>query len=336
MYKVLVNLLRWGIPLGIVAYLLYDAAQQDALYQLWNGPKDWRLLGLAFLFFLAAQLVAIVRWYWLVRSLDIPFTWNAALRLGILGYLLTFISLGAVGGDLLRAFFVAREQPTRRAAAAATVIVDRILGLYSLFLVATVAILFTNTWDKSTSLGLDVLCQSVFACLGIGTVCLLLVMSGVGARLESQVERIPRIGKIIRPMFLAVEAYRRNWKAVFLSILLGIGAQFLLACTIRTTALAILTDPPSLVDHLIIVPLAMLTAILPLPGQGLGAFEWVLEMLYRKISGTTTGQGLLVAFGYRLITIATALVSAIVYVGNRKEVAEVMREAEAETEGLPH
>src|SRR5690606_11474324 len=134
-------------------------------------------------------------------------------------------------------------------------IVDRILGLYSLFLVATLAIVFTDTWERSGHIGLDVLCQSVFVCLAVGTVCLILVMCGVGGRLEAQVERIPRIGKLIRPIFLAVEAYRRSWKAVFASILLGIGAQSLLACTVHTTALALLREPPSLVDHLIIVPL---------------------------------------------------------------------------------
>ncbi len=333
--NILVNIVRWAVPLGIVAYLVYDVSRSDTFEQVLHGPRDWGLLGLALILFLSAHLLTIFRWYLLVRSIGIPFSLKDAMRLGFLGYLLTFVSLGAIGGDLIRAFFVAREQPQRRKQAAATVIVDRVLGLYSLFLLATIAIVTTGTWNDAESLGLEVICRITFACTAIATAGFAWILCGGGRRLGDWLGKIPRLGTLIRQLFGAIEIYRRSWKIVLVSILIGIAVQTLLALTIHTTAGALVSTPPSLVEHLIIVPLAMLTALLPLPGQGLGAFELVLEYLYRKFApGTPIGQGLLAAFGYRLVMIATALISSVVYAMNRREVREVMHEAEVESERL--
>jgi hypothetical protein len=92
---------------------------------------------------------------------------------------------------------------------------------------------------------------------------------------------------------------------------------------------------PSLADHLVIIPLAMVTGVLPLPVNGLGAFETAVVFLYERVPAgleLSEGRGLLAAFGYRAITILIALVGVCYYLASRREVAEVMHEAEAELE----
>ena len=63
---------------------------------------------------LAAVVLTFVRWYLLVTPLGLPFHLRDAIRLGFVGYLFQFASLGAVGGDLFKAAFLAHEQPRRR------------------------------------------------------------------------------------------------------------------------------------------------------------------------------------------------------------------------------
>jgi hypothetical protein len=334
----LIKTLRWSIPAVIVAWLVFDVYRQDNFGQIWNGPKEWPLLGLALLFYLTAQLLTIARWYWLVRALDLPFRWNDAVRLGFLGYLLTFVSLGAVGGDLLKAFFVAREQPGRRVEAFATVIVDRMLGLYSLFLLATAAILLSGMWSMPQSPTMNVVCQSVLIATGAATVGILILVAVGDAparRMLDWVVRVPKLGPTLLTFARAVQIYRRDVRTVAVSIAVGLAVQSLVALCIWATAAALAANPPSMAEHLILVPVAMLTTILPLPGHGLGAFELAIDFLYRQIEpGTPMGQGLLVALGFRVVTIATAAISAVIYATNRREVAEVLREAQAESDGL--
>ncbi len=104
--KLIWNLLRWSVPIAIIAWLVVGAVRNDSFSRLANEPKHWDLLALATLVCFVAVLVTMVRWYFLVRALDVPLTWNNALRLGFLGYLLNFISPGAVGGDLFKVVFL--------------------------------------------------------------------------------------------------------------------------------------------------------------------------------------------------------------------------------------
>jgi len=141
--KYLVPLLKFAIPVVIIVWLLVRVPE-DQLQLLRQRPKDWPMLVTAFFVVLGAVCLTFVRWYFLVRALNIPFRMRDAFRLGFLGYLLNFVSAGAVGGDLFKAFFLAREQPDRTAEAVATVIVDRMIGLYALLLLTSGVILTTG------------------------------------------------------------------------------------------------------------------------------------------------------------------------------------------------
>jgi glycosyltransferase 2 family protein len=142
--KLAVKLLQWAILLGIVAYLVRDIYRNNSFGELLGEPKQWHLLAAALLVTFVAVLLTIVRWFWLLRAHDLPLSMADALRLGFLGYLLNFVSLGAVGGDLFKAVFAARKCHARRTEAVATVILDRLIGLYIIFLMASVAMLATG------------------------------------------------------------------------------------------------------------------------------------------------------------------------------------------------
>jgi uncharacterized membrane protein YbhN (UPF0104 family) len=326
--------LRWLVPLAIVAYLVDDVRRQAGFEQIWYGASNWTWLALALFIFLAAQLLTIARWYWLVRALGLPFRWNDAVRLGFLGYLLTFVSLGAVGGDLLKALFVAREQPGRRVEAFATVLVDRVLGLYSLLLLAAGAILLNGPLWSTAPAAMSVLGQAVLCITAVATmsVPLMLVMGNSGVRsprLLPWTESFPKVAAGLRPLSAALIAYRRDPRTVVTSIVVGLLSQGLLAGCMWAIASGLVPDAPSIGEHLMIMPLAMLTTMLPLPGYGLGAFEFAVEFLYRHIGQAPAGAGLLVALGFRLVMIAMAVVSAVIYAANRREVGDVLRESEA-------
>ena len=63
-----------------------------------------------------------------------------------------------------------------------------------------------------------------------------------------------------------------------------------------------------------------------------GPFEAVLDSLYANVpladGPIAPHQGLVVALGYRVITVLIALIGACYYFAARKEVAQVMHEAE--------
>ena len=73
--------------------------------------------------------------------MDVPCRFPDAIRISFWGYLFNLAPLGIVGGDLVKAVMLDHEHPQHRAKALASVLVDRVIGLYILFVVASAAIL---------------------------------------------------------------------------------------------------------------------------------------------------------------------------------------------------
>ena len=130
------GLLKYALGFAIVAYLIWrnwDAGLSDVWQKhfVLGEPVNWRVYQLGLLCCMVAVLITFVRWYFLVRAQRLPFTLVNGLRLGMVGYFCNTFLPGSVGGDIIKAYFLAREQ-SRRTVAVATVLIDRLVGLWAL------------------------------------------------------------------------------------------------------------------------------------------------------------------------------------------------------------
>ena len=278
--------------LAILGYLFVDIYRNSSFEQIWNQPKHWdRLVGALGLTFLAVTLT-IIRWHWLVWALGLPFRLRDAFRLGFLGYLLNFVSFGSVGGDLFKAVFVARELHGHRAEAVATVVVDRLVGLLGVFILAAVAIVATGAWAAETADGIRMLYRATFICTAIGSLIaigIILLPDSTWHAIERRLGRLPRVGSICERLIAAVRRYRSRAWVLGAALLLTLVAQWLFAVSFYLVAAGLLEHPPSLASHMVMVPLAMIAGIVPLPMSGLGAVEGVYEFFYRSIPQAIEG-----------------------------------------------
>ena len=87
MKRFIIALVKIGASVAIVAFLVLKAKNDQAFAGLWDQPKDWARLGLACVAFGSAVMLTHIRWYYLVRGLQLPLGIKDALRLGFLGYL---------------------------------------------------------------------------------------------------------------------------------------------------------------------------------------------------------------------------------------------------------
>jgi hypothetical protein len=334
--KILVNLLKFGVSAGILTYLVIDAQRNQTFAKLASQPKHWSLLLLAFVICLAAVALTHVRWYFLVRALNLPFTLRDAFRLGFLGYLMNFVSLGSVGGDLFKAVFIAHEQPGKRAEAVATVFIDRVVGLYGLFVVATIAILSTGLLSTPVEqiriISLGTLASTLVGALGI----LALLIPGVtNGRFTKLLGDLPRVGPLFERLIGAIRMYRQRMGVLILAGVMSMFVHSMITVGIYLVARGLPGNAPSLGEHFLIVPLSMVAGALPLPLNGLGATEYVIEFLYMHVKTTLPvreGYGFIVSLAYRIITVVIAMVGVVVYLSSRKEMSAVIHEAEHEAD----
>ena len=141
--KYLITLLKILASVGIIAYLVYNATRgkggANVFADMVHQPKQWDLLAAAALVSLVAVSLTMVRWCYLVRAVGIPFSMKGAFRLGFLGYLFNLAAHGNRGWRPAEGRVPGLRQPGKHAKAVASVVIDRLAGLYVLFLIASVA-----------------------------------------------------------------------------------------------------------------------------------------------------------------------------------------------------
>lgn len=338
MRKILIIALKIVVPLAVVGWLLYQTPPEQ-LEQLRAMNKRWDLLWLSLLLALAALVNTFARWYLLVRSLRLPFRVGDALRLGFLGYLLNFVSVGVVGGDLFKAIFIAREQPRRRPEAVASVIVDRVIGLYALLLVASAAYWSLDAGAITPEVRAIGRATLITTLVGAAGVALLMLPGFTTGPLAEAVAKLPGIGSIGARMMGAVRMYRRRPLVLLTALLQSIVTHLLFAGSIYCIAAGLFPTIPTVGEHLIVVPLSMVFGSLPFTPAGLGTLELAMAKLYEIIPAEPHAvSGVVVALAFRLVQIALAAIGIGYYWSSkadweriRREAAE-MREAEQEAE----
>jgi len=141
-------------------------------------------------------------------------------------------------------------------------------------------------------------------------------------------ERLPRAGRAIESLTEAMRMYRRRPGVLLIAAAMSIVVHSFFAIGIYLIARGLPGHVHTLGTHFVLSPLSAATGVLPLP---LGPFELVLEYLYVHVplSGAfiSPGQGLVVALGYRLITVLIAAIGACYYLGARQEIAQSIRQA---------
>lgn len=336
--KALLIVFKIGLPIAILVYLFWDASKNNSFETLLQQSKNWPLLGLALASCTTAVVITLIRWYYLVRALDIPFTIPEALRFGFLGYLFNLAPMGIVGGDLLKAYMLARHHPSEKTAAVATVFVDRIIGLYMLFVVASVAILLTG-FDKLGNEWVGWICHITHLITIVGTVVMIALLmpdlsNGGSTRLLA---KTPVVGEILEKVALAVAMYRRRWYVVLGAALMSVAVHSFFSIGIFLICSALYETVPDLKMHFVISPLSAATGVIPLPA---GPLEGGLNWLYTQVPAASgvaiaSGQGLVVALTYRIITVVIAAVGFIYYLSSREEVTEILHEVDEVTH-IPH
>jgi uncharacterized protein (TIRG00374 family) len=343
--NLLIALCKYGLGIGLLAYVM--GKNWDRLAEMVQRPLQVTPLACAITLCLVAILLTFYRWYLLVRALDLPCTLGNAMRLGLMGFFFSNFLPSSVGGDIIKAAFLARQQ-ARRTAAVATVMLDRAIGLWALFwLVALLGGIFWLAGDPAIHNEVH-LQKVVWASAGLVAFtsllwCVLLILPERRARkFAGRLENIPKIGHSAAEFWRAIWMYRNRWRWVIVALLMSLVSHCCFVLTYYFAAQAFLPADelgtiPTLAVHFLIVPVGMaVQGVVPIPG-GIGVGEAAFGKLYEMV-GKPEANGVFMSFVYRVITWALSFIGYVVYLSMRTEVAALQKEAEiqaatAEAEG---
>lgn len=342
--KWIVPFLKYGVGFGLLAFVIYKywAPNPDTgapgVGQLVRGPINFEWLAVALVLMASAAALQIYRWYLLVRALDLPFTVRNAYRLSLVGIYYNTFFPGSVGGDLLKAYFIAHAHPERKARAVASVVADRAMGLFGLILF--VAVLGSVAWlmgdariANNTDLQWIVKVMGGIALgSGVGFLLLGLVLHRADI-FAGRLKKIPKLGNALAEMWYAVVEYRKRLKVVLIGLALSAASHFGLVfafhCASRTFPPVQEADLATLSEHMVIAPIGFIVQAVPISPGGVGVGEAAFAGLY-KLSGRPETRGIIARLSLRIAEWLIGLTGYLVYLRMRAEVREIQHEVEEE------
>ena len=331
--NVLLTVVKFAIPLIIVGYL-YANIPPEKWEKLVNQPKNYGLLTLALAVALGSVCVSFTRWCLLVRCQRIELPMIEAFRLGSIGFLLNFVSVGAVGGDLFKAIFLARRYPKRKFEAVGSVLVDRAVGLFGLVLLvaATLIVAPPQVGQQATENLQQIQLGTIVLLVGGISTLLFLVLGGRSVdRLIAMLSKLRVVGPFIGRIGSPLRMFHRHPVALFVSIVMSVCIHCGFTSSMYLIARGLYADSPTLAEHFIIVPIGLLASALPITPAGLGVFEGTVDWLYNNIPASPTlASGMMVALVFEIVKVIVAMIGTIFYWTAGDEVRDTLDDASHE------
>ncbi|MCX6356433.1 MAG: lysylphosphatidylglycerol synthase transmembrane domain-containing protein, partial [Candidatus Aureabacteria bacterium] len=139
----LLSLLKVGLAAGIIIYIFKTRVD---LRELLSQVRAMDRGGLIFCWcaYGALFLLSARRWQILARVQGIAARYAELIEYCFIGLFFNNILLGSMGGDVLKAYYLARAVPARREGAVISVVADRSVGFLSFFVIGLVGLLLNR------------------------------------------------------------------------------------------------------------------------------------------------------------------------------------------------
>lgn len=254
----------------------------------------------ALLLLAAGFCAGITRWWRILLLARCPCTWGGAMRLTGLGMFFNLILPGLTGGDLVKAVLVVREHPERRADALATVVIDRLVGLWALVLLAALSV-----WAGGAvfeSLRLAVLGALLAATAGVALI-LSARLRGL-LRFDALLGRLPWAERV-RRLEEAARVFTGRPGELVASIVLSAANHLAIAAAVLAIAHGF-GSTLGYVRTVGIVSIANAGSAIPISPSGWGVGEALYRSLF-ELAGAEGAVGVAASVTYRLCLLVLGL-----------------------------
>lgn len=324
------GLLKYLVAVVLLAFVV--GMNWTKLKELFSGEPQPTYFAAALGLMVVVIGLQYLRWFLLVRALDLPFTLAYGLRLGMVGTFYNMFLPGGIGGDFVKAYLIAQGQPSRRAAAVSTVIADRLLGLFGLILY--VAVVGGSCWANGDDrIGASSPLKAIVGVCIVLATCFVVGYAFLNAVPESVGERLRRNKASLGELWDAARRYRERPGTILTCVAVSALAHMGLVMSFHVAVLAFPPKDPGLVATLpelfVVAPIGFIAqALLPLPG-GIGAAELTFGGLYGLLRGKEgEAVGLAGRLTLRVVEWVIGFVAYIAYLRTKAEIPSEVSAAE--------
>ena len=310
MKNLVFNLIKIGVTLAIIIFLFSRVDIGVLAQHVARANGGVLLIALALYFF--AIFLGAVKWQVLVRAQDLDISLGDLLAYSLVGLFFGNLLPSNVGGDVVRAYGLARVS-ARAEAAAVSVLVDRLMGLVAFLGAAVVmAALAAATLTRGAELEQIEIATVVAAALFLCATALLF-----SRRLSQRMKWVfdlgplKRVQPIAERIYHALQVYRHSYRALVLNLALSACIVVVTTFVWYAVALALGIDV-SLFYFFLFNPLIAFVLLIPLSFNGLGPKEATAVFFFGLI-GVSNELALSMSLIFHLLVVLTSLPGGLMW-----------------------
>jgi uncharacterized membrane protein YbhN (UPF0104 family) len=334
--KNLINLLKWGFSISVLVLLVKSG--KLSLTDIQNFLAHPYHAGACLLIVAGIFLCAFQRWRFLLAGVGIDLSYGTIFRLGMLGQFFSAIIPGTVGGDLVKAVYVAKRYPQLKAKTLSTILLDRFMGLFALVILGGAAFLMGMSRLQELPGSTVVVIQSlgwILAAAGAGILAFLVIFSKAAKffpkKLPSFLAELPFLGKVLSSLYEVFLAYQSQvsalWKALGISFLIHFGNMGVL----YIASLAIFGPAPwgSLTgsDFILGAVLGNCAMAIPVAPLGLGVGQFAFSAIFVALGAPGAGFGSAIVTAFQMTNLMLNLTGSVFFATYKNEAEASMKAA---------
>lgn len=323
---------------GMTRWERWQVAWQYGPAGLWDTLRSMNLvyLGLAVAIMGLILFLGVLRWHIILKVHGLALPLGRTTEISLIAHFFNSFLLGSVGGDLFKAYYAARETHHKKVEAVVTVAVDRVIGLFSMLVLACILLLpnldYIARADARIRLVIWVLVAMTLACAGFIFVSFWGGISRTIPRAREFLRKLPKGAELER----SIEAFREfgRDRTFFLRVLpVAMGANFFCILLVQLLVWGFGLDAPFEALSLVVLTATCISS-LPITPSGLGVREnlYVLLLAAPPIN-IPPAEGLLISLVGYGTSLFWSMIGGFVYMMVKDK--EHLREIEQETKAEP-
>jgi len=299
MKKTIFTAIRITVSIALILVLLY--IMRDKYGQILAVLKgtDPVLFGLAAFVYMGALIVASVRLRLIAKVQAISITFPEAASLTYIGYFFNNFLPTAIGGDIVKAFYLSKKTADRTSAYT-SVFIDRAIGLITMIFMAFVALFFVGTGIVDASVR-----NIIYAITALSAVSVVILSNAnIARRFSGVLKFLGPLEKQLVKAYYAIHSYRHHTLLMIKAFTISILSQLLFFATMGILALSIGARISTL-NILLRMPVVGMMSLLP-SINGLGVREGSTVLVFSPLIGKAN------AFAVSILVVATLLIMSII------------------------
>jgi uncharacterized protein (TIRG00374 family) len=316
-------LLRAGITI-IACALIAKKLDFTKLWGVFSAVSPLTLVSVILIFILS-QIILSFRWWIFMRAWEIHIRFWMAVKLTFLGLYFSNFMPSSIGGDLVRAWYVAKHTH-KRMASVISVAVDRILALFSTLVLASLAFWLAGNkemfrkqdasgfFDNISRLKMPIIIVGIV----VAAIGLAILLSPIGRKKSKSI-----YNKILRH---SRQAFQQTIEAALVFLKKPLLAPTAMILTFILQAMVIFSlwllgremgIPANLEIYLVILPVIWVAGSIPISIAGVGVVEGGLIYLFMQFGGASYDAAAALALSQRAVWIIASLPGLGVYLSGK-------------------